>query len=1267
VADVNARIHVGIDASSAIAQLRSLQSQLSAFNASVVKGNTAAVASQQALTSALVSQIGATGKFTTSIRSMDSGISAMQQGFDKGTLSARQYFRYAGSQVPLLSRAFRGLGAEQAAMTDLATQRVKRLQTQYISLGRDAQGVQKVLAAQPKTLASGYATQVALATQKQQLFTRALQLGSTQIVNWGKNTQWAGRQLMVGFTVPLGMAAAAASKFFKDLEAETINFKKVYGDIFTTDAEVEKNLSAVKELSKEFTKYGIAVSDSMALANIAAQAGQRGADLMDATTQATRLSVLGQMESQDAMKTTISLQTAFGLSSEKLAEAINFLNVVENQSVLSLQDVAGAIPRVAPVIQALGGDVKDMAALLVAMKEGGVSAAEGANALKSSLGRLITPTRAASDMARGLGINLEEIVTKNQGQVMPMVIELANAMKALSGLEQQQLLSQIFGKFQYARIGALFSSITDEASQANRIIELMGMSTEELASTAEKELSVIEESVSAKFTQAIEKLKVAIAPIGETFLKAITPIISAVASIADAFNNLPDGVKNVIGLVVGAIGLVAPAALMMAGLIGNAIGNAMKFVLVLRNGFKGLQGVLAGTGGSFKYQSGAALDSAAAMASLEGKVTSLTGDLLIQEGAVKSLIAAYRNLAGAASSAAAAMPRGFGVPGVAAAGAAGRSIIPPIKPIGMATGGLVPGTGNKDTVPAMLTPGESVITKEATAKYGPVLAAMNAGTLPGFNVGVVGYGNEVAFMPKEFNLGKRYPDPLSSTQLGATSASLFARAFAKTTAQETRVAESVFRRTSGVFRMFSDNFTSEIDRIKDSTGRAVLSERELVTARTRAAAVTSRQIQMVESTTGRKVLSGPLRQQTFAYMGIPGYESPVTTLSRVGSGHADPIGRGGVVKGVTALRGAPGGATTQERLSLSYRNMGPGLLSWLEKTTGIKGGQLGHIGESRVLSVGEAERLVGGRLPSSSAAMRNIENVRAAAASGERYSPIGRRIAGQTAGPEVLGGLPVATKPVQQQIISQMSASGAAAGTAFGTSLVSSSAASSTPMPARVLSATGHGSPAPIFGAAGQQDGQLYGKKFVQARDSQILSARSLQDIPRVLEQRRVLYGDDFGPPGGPVSNIADRPVPRGPSDNLSASQMARGRAKIARRQFFGSLGGLTQVIMDGPVADITKFAKQEVKTFTNQMRSALGGIKKGFGRISEAAKRVGQNLNDAAPSAYKGMPTMSEIGKKAKALPIRVLDKALPAAINAMDRGADRMRRLGRLASDMP
>jgi TP901 family phage tail tape measure protein len=745
VANVIANINVNVHTAKAAANIAALQSQVNRLAAQPLF-SPQHIAQQKAFNNALAQSAISSKQFTASIRPMLSGVDQFNKNLDRGAFSMSQYARYSAAATTSLGKFFR---AEQKIIQDAAKSRVAQLATQYTSLGGAVGSANKALALTPTHLNSMAASQQ-MAIERQRILNTLLRQGNTRLLNWGKNTQWAGRQLMVGFTVPLTIFAGLAAKTFSDLEKQAVAFKKVYGDIFTTDQEVEKNLEAIKELSKEFTKYGIAVKDTMELATLAAQSGQRGAELMAATTEATRLSVLGQMEAQDAMQTTISLQTAFKLSNEELAESVNFLNSVENQSVLSLQDVSRAIPIVAPVISSLGGSVEDLAAMLVAMKEGGVTAGEGANALKTSLSRLISPTKAAKDMARGFGIDLEELVGRNAGQVLPMITELAERMKNLGGVAQQQLLSEVFGKRQYARIGALFQNITRDGSQAQRVIGLTELSVKELADTAEKELSAVEEAFSTKLSRTFEMLKVEIAPIGEAFIKAITPLVKAATKVFEFFNNLPEGIKNftLLGLAITAIG---GPVVMMIGLFANGLAQTLKFI----HGLFALRARLMGAGAGFKEMTAAERDAFAATNSLGGATDSLRTKMLLNTTATNALARSYGALATQAAAAAAAMgrvPVGVALPGAAgrAAGAAARMRTQTLnaggdvqaqkafatKPIFTSpTANTVPGVGNTDTVPAMLTPGEFVVNKKATKENLEILRAINSGKPIGLNKG----------------------------------------------------------------------------------------------------------------------------------------------------------------------------------------------------------------------------------------------------------------------------------------------------------------------------------------------------------------------------------------------------------------------------------------------------------------------------------------------------------------------------------------------------
>jgi TP901 family phage tail tape measure protein len=573
---------------------------------------------------------------------------------------------------------------------------------------------------------SDYTTKVQVAAQKQALFNQLMKQGSTNLLNFGKNTQWAGRQLMVGFTLPLMAVGTAATKTFMEMEAQTLRFKKVYGDLFTPQEETQAALDNITELGKQFTKYGVAVSQTVGLAAEAAAAGFQGLDLQRQTAQATRLSILGQVESQKALETTISLQNAFGMSSDKLAESIDFLNAVENQTVVSLDDITTAIPKVAPVIQQLGGDVKDLTFFMAAMKEGGINASEGANALKSGLAALINPTGKASDMLAQFGINAKEIVVKNKGDLKATVIEFATALNQLDPLNRAQAIEQMFGKFQFARLSTLFANVAKDGNQAARVLDLANSSVEELSALSEKELGMTADSAMNKFKKSVEDLKIALVPVGKAFLEAATPIIEFVGNILERFANLSSGTKKLITLLTVGIGAVGPVLLMTFGLLANGVANIIKLFLTLRGGYQRLTGQSKILGEQTQYMTMEQLDAAAAAHSLNQTHANLTQTFTAEVAQVNKLIAAYTSAAAAA--------RNFSMnnPGMMMPGRGAKKF---------AEGGMISGPGGptSDSVPVMASNGEAIISAKTVKKYPGIIEGLISGNIPGFKkTGIVG-------------------------------------------------------------------------------------------------------------------------------------------------------------------------------------------------------------------------------------------------------------------------------------------------------------------------------------------------------------------------------------------------------------------------------------------------------------------------------------------------------------------------------------------------
>ena len=721
MADVQSNIKVSIDTTDALASIKNLQRQISAFHTSMAKGGAAANAVTGQMQQNLINSINATGQFSAQMRTIKTTTESFTSSLEKNKFSMREYFRYAGGASKTFGKLFK---TEFDTINKVARENVKDLQTQYIKMGRDASGAMKAIAVRPLSLdMNDLATKTMIAAEKQAILNQLLKQGSTNLLNFGKNTQWAGRQLMVGFTIPLMAVGAAAAKTFMDMETQAIRFKKVYGDLFTSTTESTAALEEIKALGKEFTKYGIAVKDTVGLAAEAAAAGFKGVDLQRQTAAATKLSVLGQVESQKALETTIALQNAFSMSSQDLATNIDFLNAVENQTVLSLDDMSTAIPKAAPVIQQLGGDVKDLAFFMTAMKEGGINASEGANALKSGLASMINPTGKAAEMLNSLGINIKKIVVDNKGDLKKTVIDFATALNQLDPLNRAQAIEQMFGKFQFARLSTLFANVTKEGTQASRVLDLAGSSIQELAALSEKELGMTSQSAMNKFKASIENLKLSLVPVGEEFLKAVTPIAEFVTKILDKFNNLGDGTKKVIVTLTAIVAGLGPVLLMTFGLLANGLANIIKGFTFLKSIFNKAGKSSATLGTEVKYMTLEQRNAAAVAASLDQVHKNLAQTFTVEASAVDALTRAYYR---AVAAQAQLMPTK--VPFKRA----------PVTKRANGKPAVVGGTGNKDTELSLLMPGETVIPTKMSKKYGGLINGMIADNIPGYSVGKPG-------------------------------------------------------------------------------------------------------------------------------------------------------------------------------------------------------------------------------------------------------------------------------------------------------------------------------------------------------------------------------------------------------------------------------------------------------------------------------------------------------------------------------------------------
>ena len=731
--DANAKIRVDIDTAAALASIKNLQRQISSFHTSMAKSGAAASAASMQLQQQLLNNINKTGQFSATIKNVKTTTDSFTNSLEKNKLSMGEYFRYSGASTKTFGRLFR---TEFDTINKVARERVKDLQTQYIKMGRDANGAMQAIAVRPLSLdMKNLGTQTQIAAQRQALLNQMLKQGSTNLLNFGKNTQWAGRQLMVGFTIPLVMFGAVASKTFMDLEKQAIRFKRVYGELFTTAEETDKAIQDIRSLANEFTKYGIAAAKTMEVAADIAAMGRMGADLNAQVAETTRLAILGGVEQAEALKATIALTDAFGVSAQQLAGKIDFLNAVENQTVTAIEDLTIAIPKAGPVVKQLGGSVEDLAFFLTAMREGGINASEGANALKSGLASLINPAEKSAKFLSSLGININGIVEANKGNVKGIVVEFAKALDTLDPLNRARAIEQLFGKFQFSRLSTLFQNVTREGNQASRVLKLANATTAELAILSERELKRVEDSPMFKFQKAVEDIKVTLVPLGEAFLKAVTPVLEFGTKVLEKFNELDAGAKQFVVGLTAIAGVIGPVFLMGFGLVANGIANVIKGFVFFKTAMNRASSASTQLGIQTEYMTQQQLEASAVAASLDQVHQKLRQTFTSEAGAVNALTAAYR--------------RSIAAQTAMVGGVIGRTRTPKRYASGVLS---VPGPkGAGDVVPAMLSPGEAVIPAKQASKYSGFISSMISDNVPGFRFGL----NPFASMLKRARVGTR--------------------------------------------------------------------------------------------------------------------------------------------------------------------------------------------------------------------------------------------------------------------------------------------------------------------------------------------------------------------------------------------------------------------------------------------------------------------------------------------------------------------------------
>lgn len=502
----------------------------------------------------------------------------------------------------------------------------------------DASGNAQVYLNVVRGAAAGQAT----LNQRLRLGVTAARAFGKQMVATGKNVQWAGRQVMIGLSLPLAMIGALAARGAEEFDKQMTRMVKVtnlsavgvtnamgeFVETFQVGSE-EMGL-AIDSIERQADRLagigasmGFMANETAKLAAEFSQMGFAGVQLDALTTTTLRLARVSGADLPDAMNLTRLAAMAFGKQLGDgpggLTETFARLNMIENRTSLSLNEMAGAIPIVAGVAKNLNIEIETLGGMLALMKDKGIAAREGATSLRTGLIRLVQDaTDPAIAAFEKLNINITELQEMNRGNVFGLITDLSHLLHDLQNsgqeaAEKTELFIAAIGKMVGTRAAARFTSMlegigrdvemytevvngfevtqfrfiegVDQAGDAFRALSPALMDS----NAAMRQFLFEEERVNTSLAGTAEilraELNLELRRLGRHILPIRNAMVGFARDVVRAFNSVSERTRRVVGSFLLLVGILGPVT-MILGVMLNAFGQVIQLFARMLPGIK---------------------------------------------------------------------------------------------------------------------------------------------------------------------------------------------------------------------------------------------------------------------------------------------------------------------------------------------------------------------------------------------------------------------------------------------------------------------------------------------------------------------------------------------------------------------------------------------------------------------------------------------------------------------------------------------------------
>lgn len=444
-----------------------------------------------------------------------------------------------------------------------------------------------------------------------------------------------GSGLAKGVTLPLLGVGTAAVKVASSFDSAMSEVKAISGATGTQFTQLRDK--AIEMGAK--TKFS--ATESAEAFKYMAMAGWDTKDMLNSISGVMNLAAASGEDLGTVSDIVTDAMTAFGLAADgttkvlkngynvEVSNAEHFSDVLAEASSRSNTNVSlmgATFKYVAPIAGAMGYSIEDTAVAIGLMANAGIKGEQAGTALRSTITRLVKPTKESGTAMDALGIS----VTNSDGSMKSLDNILKQVRGSMSGLTEDQKASyaaMLAGQEGMSGLLAIVNASDEDYQKLSESIQNCTGASQEMADTMQDNLG-----------GAVTLLKSALESAGITIGERLTPYIRELAEwitgLVEKFNSLSDSQQDLIvkiGLILAAI---APVMLigskvfsLLSSIIGiiTTVGSALSTVFAFGLNATALSAAGASTG----------------VTMLAGAIGFLTSPITLVIAAITALVAAF--------------------------------------------------------------------------------------------------------------------------------------------------------------------------------------------------------------------------------------------------------------------------------------------------------------------------------------------------------------------------------------------------------------------------------------------------------------------------------------------------------------------------------------------------------------------------------------------------------------------------------------------------